>query len=416
MVVRQALRSSAFPVLAGNAAYALSQFVALLLIHRYDSSAALGQYSLALAVTAPIALLFDLKLRTIQVTDSLQEYDPRQYTTLRWLTTTAYVTILVGVGIAMSGTLGSLVSAVAVFKGFESLNDLYFGYLQRRQSFASVCKVQILRSAVFVGVWFVVLSQTGDTVRAAWVNAVALSFIAAFTGYKISLRGFSAFPDRAAAGMVGPLARRAFPVGVSVTLGSLLVNVPRYFISDRLGAEPLAHYAVVSYVLVATSLIAQGLAEAHLPRLADDAASPDRPATAFVRDTIRLCVLGLSIGLCGAALSALVAPTALALAFGPEFGGESSTLVLLLVAAAVQYCALYLGVAINALRIFAIEFPVNLVGVAILTAASWMMIRTSLLGAAFAVLVSQLAILTGYAVIFWRIALPRLAARKSPSA
>lgn len=60
--------------LFGNITYAGAQFVIVILLNKFGSSEIVGQYSLGLAVTAPIFMLSHLHLRSVLIVDTSGKY------------------------------------------------------------------------------------------------------------------------------------------------------------------------------------------------------------------------------------------------------------------------------------------------------------------------------------------------------
>src|SRR5271156_4948572 len=83
------LRVSFSWTLAGNVIYAVTQFGALSVLAKLGNPAVVGQYALALAITAPVFMFTNLQLRGVQATDARHEYQFSDYFTLRCLSTLA---------------------------------------------------------------------------------------------------------------------------------------------------------------------------------------------------------------------------------------------------------------------------------------------------------------------------------------
>jgi len=102
--------------------YAGCQWLVLIVLAKLGSPAMVGQFALALAVTAPVMLFFSLQLREVQATDAARAYSFREYLGLR----------------AISTCLGLLIVAAAVlalgYRGTTALAILIVGltlYLRR---------------------------------------------------------------------------------------------------------------------------------------------------------------------------------------------------------------------------------------------------------------------------------------------
>ena len=89
--------------LVGNVAYALGQWVQLIILARMGGPAAVGVYVFALSLTAPVMMLGSLCLRFVQACDVRRAYAFREYLGLRGATTAAAVA---AIGLIAWGTGG----------------------------------------------------------------------------------------------------------------------------------------------------------------------------------------------------------------------------------------------------------------------------------------------------------------------
>src|ERR1051326_2299012 len=90
----------------GNAFYAASQWAMLVVLARCTNPQIVGALALALAITAPIMILFNMQLRAVIATDVTSNYGLCDYFHTRLLSTTGAVTIIL-VCVALSGTSAS---------------------------------------------------------------------------------------------------------------------------------------------------------------------------------------------------------------------------------------------------------------------------------------------------------------------
>src|SRR5260370_42298547 len=92
-----------------------------------------GEFALALAITAPIVIGAGLSLRSVQVTDAASEYPFGDYLLVRLLTTAAAGGVIVG--IVWFSDYGwhtaAIIFGVGLAKSFESVRDIFYGLLQQ---------------------------------------------------------------------------------------------------------------------------------------------------------------------------------------------------------------------------------------------------------------------------------------------
>ena len=80
--------------LVGNLVYAASQWGMLILLARLATPQIVGQYALALAVSAPVFMALNLQLRGVQATDAAQDFRFGDYLRLRLITTVLALIVL----------------------------------------------------------------------------------------------------------------------------------------------------------------------------------------------------------------------------------------------------------------------------------------------------------------------------------
>jgi O-antigen/teichoic acid export membrane protein len=81
--------------LVGNVVYAACQWGMLVVLAKLGSREIVGQFTLGLAVTAPVLMLANLQLRAVQVTDARHEYCFGDYLGLRLITTGLALLVIV---------------------------------------------------------------------------------------------------------------------------------------------------------------------------------------------------------------------------------------------------------------------------------------------------------------------------------
>src|SRR5258708_4046458 len=94
---RLTLRTNFLWTLSGNVVYAGCQWGMLVVLAKLSTPQLVGEFALALAITAPIVLGAGLSLRSVQATDAASEYAFGDYLLVRLLTTIAAGVVIVGI-------------------------------------------------------------------------------------------------------------------------------------------------------------------------------------------------------------------------------------------------------------------------------------------------------------------------------
>ena len=107
----------------------------LSVLAKLGSPSIVGQFTLGLAVAAPVFMFTNLQLRAVQATDVSAEHGFANYFTLRLLATLLGLTVIVAVlpFAGASSTVRFVILLVSVSKCVECMSDVTAGLLQREE-------------------------------------------------------------------------------------------------------------------------------------------------------------------------------------------------------------------------------------------------------------------------------------------
>lgn len=387
------LRRNASWALAGNAVYAASQWLVLVVLARLGTPTAVGQFALGMAVCAPVVLLGNLQMRSVLATDARSEHAWADYLGLRLVTTVAALAVIAGIaGLGYRRDTALVIALVGLAKAVEAASDLCYGWFQKRERMDLMARSLMLRGPLALGALAAGLALTGEV---AWaVAGLAGAWAAILVAHDLpavaALLDVPGGRDRRAARaprfhgrtLLG-LARLALPLGLTTLFLSLNHNIPRYFIEHHLGEASLGVFAALAYVMVAGEIVIRALGQTAMPRLARHWAAGERAA--FDRLLYRLLALGAGVGLAGVGLAAAVGEPVLHLLFGAPYAAAASVLTWIMVAAALTYVGSLLGYGVSATRAFdRFTLPYAGVSAVALVAAAVLIPRHGLHGAAWA--------------------------------
>jgi O-antigen/teichoic acid export membrane protein len=177
-------------------------------------------------------------------------------------------------------------------------------------------------------------------------------------------------------------------------IGSFSSNVPRYFIANLLGHHALGIFAGLASLTTAANLLVNALGQAATPRLAKFFQEGDRAG--FGRMSAQVAGIGVLLGLCTVAGSAIAGRWILGLLFGPEYAAQASILLALAASSGAGFVASLLGYAITAGRRFKEQLPLQVASVAGASLACLLLVPGyGLLGAAAAIGIGFLVQIAG---------------------
>ncbi len=406
------LRQNFSWILAGNVVFNACQWGILVVLARLGSAELVGRFALGSAVAAPVLMLANLQLRTVQATDAGHLFSFRDYRRLRLLTGAVAVAVVAAVGLAFYGGPQAVVIILfGVVKAFEGVSDIHHGLFQLHERMNLVGRSLAVRGILNLVGFAAAFSVTGrlDT---ALVGLLASSIV---TIGVMDVRGARALHARlvcsaGAAGKTsaaGPIPQPwrsraralvllALPLGFVMMLISLETNMPRYFIEGRFDETALGIFAVVAYFNAAGATIVGSLAQAATPRLAK--AFSDGKRAEFRSVSRRLTAVAAIAGAAGIVVAAAVGEPLLRFFYGETFAAHPRLFVLLMVAGAANLIATSLGAPASAMRLFSVQAWIHLGNVALLAGLLLLLLGgLGLEGAAVAMAASGVVLSAAYA-------------------
>ena len=399
----RSLRRSFGFALAGNVCYALSQWLLLVVLAKFGTPTIVGQFSLALAVSAPVILFSQLNLRGIQSTDARGEFKFADYALLRGMTTIGALAVITA-GSLWFGRAeeAALIITVGVAKAIDSITDVILGQWQRIDRFDGVSAVMTLNGLVSLAAMTLAFMATGRVTAAAagfaLGSAVALAAALLIDRYGMQAR------LRWTGGNVGQaiaIGKLALPLGPVMLLVAVNASVPRYFLAFYEGNREVGIFAAVAYLVVAGTTLVGALGQSVSPRLAAAYAAGDSGEFGKLVKTLLLVVC--AIGFAGVTVSAVAGRLLLSSMYSPEYGDAAPVLVITMIGAAVSFLASALGYVLTAIRRLSVQVPLLVFVATVTTVASVVLIPGfGLLGAAWACVAGAAAQTAGSAAVLRR--------------
>ncbi len=340
--------------LVGNVLYALSQWGMLIAISKFLDVAAVGEYTLALALTSPVIQFTNMQMRSVQVTDVEEEFAFSTYLGFRLLLTCIGFIVIITVGFWSGGEWQAylVIVSVGLAKSFESISDIIYGLFQKHERMNFIGRSLILKSVLSFGTVVGGVALTHDLVVATVSQACSWLLLLLFYDMK-NAKKFVSIKVTLAHSSTYSLLWKGVPLGLVMLMISLNTNVPRYFISHFLGTEYLGYFGALSYVVIAGNTFVLALGQSSSPRLSRYYA--DRSMRDYIKMTSRLCAVGGVIAIVPIAVIRLWGGTILSLVYKSSYASYSWVFFLLMISAGIGYVTSFLGYSVTAARYFRIQ-------------------------------------------------------------
>jgi O-antigen/teichoic acid export membrane protein len=398
--------------LAGNVMLAGCQWGVLIVIAKLGNPSMVGDFALALALTAPIMLLTSQGLRALLATDSRQQIRFQEY--LGYRLATSLLGFLAICCFLKASNQPLLVIIVGASKALDTVSDIIYGLFQAHdrldRSAISMTAKGILSLALVA-----VLMMTGSILWA--VSGMAFASLIVLLSYDVPVAvGFL----RSANGGIGQalklvrpsftkksfrkLAILGFPLGIAAFLNSLSTNMPRYSLEHYAGAAVLGIFAANSYLVAAGNTLVNALAQSSVAQLARS--HVNRQKMRFSSLLYKQVAFAAVLGLGGVMVSVIWGPSILRLLYKPEYAKFSNVFVLSMIAAGLSYIAAFGGTALTAVRSITVQ-PFILGATTVVTQIMcWLWIpQHGIVGAAWALVGSNgFQMLAMFAALFYAMA------------
>jgi len=392
------LRSNFAWTLAGNLIYAGCQWGMLTSLAKLGNLSIVGQFTLGLAISAPVFVFTNLQLSAVQATDLNVESGFGNYFTLRLLATVLGLASVIGLVhfVGIFSSMRVVILLVSISKCLECMSEVTAGLLQREEQLKRVATSLMVRGVSSVVVFSSVFAFTHRIEFSIIGLCVVWASVLLFYDLP-NVRRFGRFSGsffRFDRHELLRLARLGLPLGWVSTFAILNVNIPRYFLQHYLGLANQGFYASLAYPVVGISLVVSALSISVTTRLARLFASGDHRQ--FLGLLKKLSMLGFLTIAAGVPLAFVLGRPLLIFLYRPEYADHVDLFAILIGTAGVGTVGSFFFCGLTAARCFRAQVPVQFAGMLIAVIGSALLIpRFGLNGAGIALLLSTTTIMLG---------------------
>jgi O-antigen/teichoic acid export membrane protein len=401
----RSLLSGASWSLIGQMSLALSQWGIVVVLARLATPAAVGEFALGMALTAPLFGFSNMCLAQLQATDVAEEHAFGAYAGLRLLSTVAALLVLPLLVMATSGALQVMAPAVicGVARAADGASDVCYGALQRHGRFNEIGQSMLLRSVLCMAGVLLALQVSNTGLAAAvglalsWVLCALLFDLAAIRRLLESLGRRSQWQVQWDWKSLAAIAREGLPLSIVTGLNMVAINLPRYWVERELGAAQLGYFVAVAYLMIAANMVIAAGSQVLVPRLAEDFQKAPRR---YCRTLLYLIIAAGLSGLLCLVLAILAGPQIMTLIYSAKYAFLQSTFLWTMAGTWVLMLVAVTGVAMTAARRFRVQVWNSLAAAAATAIACAVLVRPlGLNGAAMAILIGLGVKLLGQCVV-----------------
>ena len=376
----------------GNFVYSACQWGMLVVLAKLGGPKMVGQFTLGLAVTAPIIMFTDLQLRAVQATDAQKQFLFSDYFGLRLISTT-----LALINITVISFLGGyqretslVIFLIGTAKVFESISDIFQGLIQQHERMDRIAISRMIKgllSLLFLGGGIYI---SGNIL---WgVFGLVCVWAVVLLGYDLPsgllmLKDISELQPRWHLKTLKHLVWLCLPLGFAMMLVSLNTNIPQYLIEYYLNERKLGIFTALAYMMMAGNIVVNALGQSASPRLAKYYASGN--LIGFRNLLLKLVGIAALQGGIGVLVAVTSGRQILMLLYSSEYAEQTTLFIWLMVIAGFNYISSFLDCGMTAARYFRIQIPLFVTVTSISTVGClWLLPKLGLVGAAIALLIA----------------------------
>lgn len=374
----------------GNLVFAIGQWSILAILTRMIAVEYVGNYSYAVAFSAPIVLFFEMQLRALQVTDVNEEYTFGDYFGLRIVSSILclIVVFLLSLYTRSSYQIILLISSVTLMKLIDSIADILYGVFQKEERMNFIAISRIIKGITIVISFSITLWYSRNIV----VSILAVTFMKGIVVVFYDLNKVR-LSENITPSFDSVNFRELFisslPLGVMSMLTSLDANIPKYVIEHFEGFDSLGYYSALSYINIAGGQMITAVSQAATPRLSKLYNMKDK--NPFKVLLLKLTLIGFLLGLISVLFIVLFGRQFITILYGSSYAQYMNVFIVMMFAGAINYTSSFLGNAMTAARAFKIQPFLGIIWVVTSLVFSVLLIPDfGLMGAAIALVISAL--------------------------
>lgn len=413
---RLSLRRNFSWMSVGQTVNALGQWALLAVLAKLMDVLAVGEFSLALAISTPIIAFTNLGLNQVLATDVRHQHRFGHYLGLRLLTglvgflAIALVTLILGYGVEAA----TVIVLVGLTKAIVAQSEILYGLFQACERMDYAARSLILRALLSVALFGLCVFLTGTLVIGVVGLLVAALIVFIFVDLasarkaartRAEMHSGQEAEDRLEGlrplwnpKILSRLAWQALPLGLVAMLASLQLNLPRYVIADQFGMDQLGYFAAMIYILSAGNQLANALGLSASARLARLYMNGERRL--FLLLLARMVGVGVFLGAVGIVAAYAAGADILTILYAAEYAEYADVFVLIMAAALIRYVATMLEFGVLASRRFILPFVNHaFVTLVSLVGSLYLIQQYGIVGAAYVTILAMIAYLIGVLII-----------------
>jgi len=242
----------------GNLVFAFIKWLILILIVRFTTPEEVGNYTFAIALTTPLLLFVNMRLRLRYVVEDNLSF--KNVKSLRNILNIFCFILIFFMGIVFFQNYIEYIVLVAMIKILDLQSEIYYSILHKKQNFKAISLMQLGKSIVIITTFFLVLILS-ENVLLSLITQIFVQILWLFFIERKSTRYIKFEENEINKKIVYTIFLTGIPLGIVQLLNSYNILVPRYVIESILSVKMVGIFASISYLLTIIDLFMNALSQ-----------------------------------------------------------------------------------------------------------------------------------------------------------
>src|SRR5699024_3440422 len=369
----------------GNITAALIKWLILILIVRLMNPEAVGFYTFAIALTSPIMLFSNMRLRTRYIVENIDFNDLMKIRYI--LDVISMIIIFVTTYLFMNDYI-YIVILIALTKALDLSSELYYGILQKNENFKLIGMMMVGKNIGIIIVFACILILTKNLyfsligqifIRFIWLILVerkALKYTVKATSQELKSKK-----------ILFTMFLTGLPLGVVQLLNSYNILIPRYLIENFLSLKDVGIFASISYLLTIMDLFMNAISQNFITSIKESVNKNEmRKLKKFMNKHVLMS--SFMMGIVTFTATYLFGEKVIYLLYGNDYAKESSILVVISLSIIFNFQSWMFDSTLMALKVYNAQLIISFITLIISVVSSVILISIyGLIGAAISVVI-----------------------------
>lgn len=267
------LKKQVLQNIIGTSIYLGTQWFMLLFVVRMLDFSYAGMFSLAITITSLFYIISYFGLRPFQVSDINTEYDDFNYFIVRMLTTSVglLICVLFIIFTKYSNIQKKIIILFMVYKSFESISELVYGYYQNDKRFDYICISLSIKGLFQLGAFWLGLFLFTNIIHALIFLSLSIFITISFYDIpriKTHIISFYILTKNNILKSL-KLLKNCSPMLLILLSAPLLQAIPRIFYENKYSQELFGKFSSVAAPTVIFTVIISSALTPFFPRFAE---------------------------------------------------------------------------------------------------------------------------------------------------